>query len=69
MPAAFVVFKGEGDEYFWHLKAANGEIVAASEGYVSKSNAERGVNDMAQVCLEAIAERIREQPSEEEVED
>ena len=38
----FEVFKGASavkDEWFWHLKAANGEIVCQSEGYVSKQNA------------------------------
>ena len=27
----------------FHLKAANGEIIASSEGYTTKANAEKGV--------------------------
>jgi uncharacterized protein YegP (UPF0339 family) len=35
------IFKDRAGQYRWRLIARNGEIVAASEAYVSKSNAER----------------------------
>jgi len=39
----FEVFKGKDKQYYFHLKAANGEIIAASEGYPSLSNARKGI--------------------------
>ena len=37
------LFQGK-DGWRWHLKAGNGEILATSEAYDSKSNAERTAN-------------------------
>jgi uncharacterized protein len=37
----FELFKDRAGQYRWRLVARNGEIVATSEAYVSKSNAER----------------------------
>lgn len=35
----YVVFKGQNNLWYFHRKAENGEIVAASEGYNEKSSA------------------------------
>lgn len=43
------VFPGKAGLWFWHLKAANGEILAHSEGYVSKQGAEHGANAAIQL--------------------
>lgn len=49
MRSQYEVFKGKTNAntpaWFWHLKAKNGEIVAVSEGYATKDNAERGAKD------------------------
>lgn len=37
------VFKGKDDKYYWRIKAGNHKIIAQSEGYSSKWNAERGL--------------------------
>ena len=39
----FTLFKGKDDQYYFNLKADNGEIIAASEGYTSKQSAENGI--------------------------
>ena len=39
----FTLFKGKNDQYYFNLKAANGEIICQSEGYVSKQGAENGI--------------------------
>ena len=39
----FELFKDARGEFRFHLKAANGEIVASSEGYTSKVSAENGI--------------------------
>lgn len=39
----FWIYKDVRGEYRWRLKAANGEIVAVSEGYTTKYNAKQSV--------------------------
>ncbi len=41
--AAFERFIGADDQYYFHLRAANGEIVLQSEGYVAKAGADNGI--------------------------
>ena len=40
--AKFETWKGEDARYYFHLRAANGQIVLQSQGYSSKSAAEKG---------------------------
>jgi uncharacterized protein YegP (UPF0339 family) len=35
------VFPGEDDQHYWRAKASNHEIVAGSEGYVTRFDARR----------------------------
>jgi uncharacterized protein YegP (UPF0339 family) len=44
--ARFQVFKGVDGQNYFHLRAANGEIVLQSEGYTSKSNALNGIESV-----------------------
>ncbi len=39
----FEIFKGKDDKFYFHLKAANGEIIASSQGYTTKAHAENGI--------------------------
>jgi len=39
----FEVFQGEDRQYYFHLRAGNGEIVLTSEGYTTKQSAISGV--------------------------
>lgn len=41
MLPAFEVYMDRAGQYRWRLKARNGEIVAISEGYTTKYNAQR----------------------------
>jgi uncharacterized protein YegP (UPF0339 family) len=43
MAAKFEVSKDKAGKFRFHLKAPNGEIIAASQGYESKANAEKGI--------------------------
>jgi uncharacterized protein len=43
MAAKFEISKGHAGKFRFHLKAPNGEIVVASQGYESKANAEKGI--------------------------
>jgi len=44
MKSHFEIFKSpKDDQFYWRLRAANGEIVLRSEGYTSKQSAEKGI--------------------------
>ena len=43
MPAKFTLTKDKAGKFRFHLKAPNGEIIAASQGYETKANAEKGI--------------------------
>lgn len=49
--------KGKQTEWRWRLRAANGEIVAQSEGYVSESNARAGVEAAWQAARDVQTEQ------------
>jgi len=43
MAGKFELYKDKSGEYRFRLKAANGETIATSEGYASKSGAKSGI--------------------------
>ena len=43
MSAKFEVLKASNGQFYFHLKAINGEIILASEQYVAKTKAEEGI--------------------------
>jgi uncharacterized protein len=43
MAAKFEISKVSAGKYRFRLKAPNGESIAASQGYESKANAEKGI--------------------------
>jgi uncharacterized protein YegP (UPF0339 family) len=43
MSAKFEIKKAKDGEFFFHLKAANGEIILSSEMYVAKASAKNGI--------------------------
>lgn len=43
----FIIYKASnGYQYYWNLKAPNGEVIATSEMYMSKQAAENGVRSV-----------------------
>ena len=46
MAAKFEISKDKAGKFRWHLKAANGEIIAASQGYDTKGSAEKGIESI-----------------------
>jgi len=42
----FEIFKGHNDHFYFHLKAGNGEIVLASQGYTQKVNCQKGMHSV-----------------------
>ncbi|HYB82713.1 MAG TPA: DUF1508 domain-containing protein [Mycobacterium sp.] len=43
MAAKFELSKDKSGKFRFHLKAANGEIIAASQGYETRASAEKGI--------------------------
>ena len=43
MAAKFEISKDKSGKFRFHLKAPNGEIIAASQAYETKANAEKGI--------------------------
>jgi len=43
MAAKFELYKDRAGKHRWRLKAANGEIILASQGYASKAGAQIGI--------------------------
>jgi len=39
----FQIFTGKDNQYYFRLKASNGEIILSSEGYVTKAGCENGI--------------------------
>ncbi|MEQ9229043.1 MAG: YegP family protein [Cyclobacteriaceae bacterium] len=44
----FEIFKDkEGEKFYFHLKAGNGEIILASQGYTAKASCQNGIDSVA----------------------
>ncbi len=46
MAGSFELYKDKSDEFRFRLKAGNGEIILASEGYKQRSSAENGIESV-----------------------
>lgn len=42
----FEIFTGKNKEFYFHLKAGNGEVILASQGYTAKSNCKNGIESV-----------------------
>jgi hypothetical protein len=46
MAAKFELFKDKSGDFRFHLKAANGQIIASGQGYKTKAAAEKGIESV-----------------------
>ncbi len=60
MVAKFEVYEDKKGEFRFRLKAANGEIIAASEGYKTKESCMNGIESVKKNAPEAKVEEITE---------
>jgi uncharacterized protein YegP (UPF0339 family) len=59
MPRAkFEIYKDAAGEYRFRLRAPNGEIIAASEGYTQKSSCKNGIASVKENAPNAIIEDL-----------
>lgn len=61
----YEVFTDEEDEFRFHLKASNGEIIAASEGYETKEGVINGIGAVQRSCNAKIEDLTIDQASKE----
>lgn len=54
----FQVFKGRDGQFYFRLKAKNGEIVCSSEGYTSLQSCEQGIEVIKKIARDAPVEEI-----------
>jgi uncharacterized protein len=57
MAAKFEISKDKSGKFRFHLKAANGEIIAASQGYETKASAEKGIESVKTTAPDAKGRR------------
>jgi uncharacterized protein YegP (UPF0339 family) len=58
MAAKFEISKDKAGKFRFHLKAANGEIVAASQGYETKASAENGIQAVKTAAADATVNDV-----------
>ena len=63
MAGKFIVTQGESGEYRFVLTAANGEVIATSEGYRQKGSALNGVDSVRRTAVDAIVDDRTLEPS------
>lgn len=54
----FQVFKGKDGQFYFRLKAANGEVIASSEGYTTKQSCLNGIAAIKSVASSAPIEEL-----------
>lgn len=63
MAGKFIVTQGESGEYRFVLTAANGEVIATSEGYRQKGSALNGIDSVRRTSIDAIVDDRTLEPS------
>jgi uncharacterized protein YegP (UPF0339 family) len=58
MAAKFELFTDKAGKYRFHLKAANGEIIAASQAYESKASARTGIESVKRNAANAAVDDL-----------
>ena len=58
MAGKFEISKDKAGKYRFHLKAANGEIIAASQGYETRASAEKGIESVKKHAPDAKVEDL-----------
>jgi uncharacterized protein YegP (UPF0339 family) len=54
----FQVFKGKDGQYYFRLKAANGEVICGSEGYTTRQSCLNGIEAVKTVAAKAQTEEL-----------
>jgi uncharacterized protein YegP (UPF0339 family) len=60
MAAKFEVFQAKDGKFHFRLKAANGEIIAQSQGYSTKANCTNGIESVKKNAASAEVVEVQE---------
>ncbi len=60
MAGKFEIFTGNNNEFYFRLKAGNGEQILASEGYKSKPSCKNGIASVQKNCGDENCFEVRE---------
>lgn len=52
----FEIYKDSAGKFRWRLRAANGEIIAASEAYEAKAGCEKGIAAVKDAAPNAVTQ-------------
>jgi DNA-binding protein Alba len=63
----YQIFKDSADEFRFHLKASNGEIIAQSEGYHAKEDCLNAIKIVKKSCDAEIDDQTVTKPSEDNI--
>ncbi|MEM7221091.1 MAG: YegP family protein [Pseudomonadota bacterium] len=58
MAGKFELYKDKAGKHRWRLKAGNGEIILASQGYASKAGAKNGIESVRKNSADAKRFRV-----------
>lgn len=62
MAANFELFNDGGGKFRWHLRAPNGEIIAASQAYRSRGAAQNGIEAVKKHAPMALVTDLTRRP-------
>jgi hypothetical protein len=54
----FQVFVGKDDQFYFRLKATNGEVICSSQGYTTKQSCLNGIQAVKSVAANASIEEL-----------
>jgi len=54
----YQIFKGKDDQFYFRLRAANGEIICSSEGYTTLQNCKKGIESVRKCAADAPVEEL-----------
>lgn len=63
MAGKFEVYTDRGGKFRFRLKASNGEIILASQGYASRSGVTTGINSVKKNCKQKDCFKVSKTPS------
>lgn len=55
----FQIFKGKDNQFYFRLRAANGEIICSSEGYTTLQSCQHGIEVIKKIATDSPIEILK----------
>lgn len=62
MAGKFELYRDSAGKYRFRLKASNGQVIAVSQGYVSRKSALEGIESVRKHAPEALTVELEDEP-------